>query len=52
MCKECKLSMEDLEVMTIGDCIDYIDTYITMKNPDESKKSNVRQATQTDFDNF
>lgn len=52
MCKECKLSIEDLEYMTIGNCIDYIDEYIRMKNPEENQKSNVRMANQNDFDNF
>lgn len=49
MCKQVKLDNDDLESMTIGNCLDYIDEYIEQKNP---KKSKVRQAQQSDFDNF
>ena len=53
MCKECKLSTDDLEHMTIGNAIDYIDEYISMKDPNnKNKNSGVREATQVDFDNF
>lgn len=52
MCKECKLSTEDLEHMTIGNCIDYIEEYISMKDTDKKKSNAVREATQADFDNF
>lgn len=49
MCKEVKLSNDDLENMTIGMCLDYIDEYVEQKDP---KKEKVRQATQDDFDSF
>ncbi|WP_381479731.1 hypothetical protein [Sporosarcina contaminans] len=41
----------DMEDMTIGGCLDFIDEYIDMKNPDRDKNQ-VRQAEQADFDNF
>lgn len=50
MCKQVKLDSNDLEEMTIGSCLDYIDEYIIKKNPD--KKSEVRQANQEDYDRF
>lgn len=53
MCKECKLTMEDLEVMDIGQAIDYIDHYVSMKEKkNKSNNSQVREANQNDFDNF
>lgn len=51
MCKEVKLSNDDLENMTIGMCLDYIDEYVEQKDPNK-KSEKVRQATQDDFDNF
>ncbi len=37
--------------MTIGDCIDYIEEFVQINNPDkEDKKS--RKATQEDFNAF
>lgn len=50
MCKEVKLNNDDLEDMTIGMCLDYIDEYVEQKNPDKPAK--VRRASQDDFDNF
>lgn len=35
--------------MTIGMCLDYINEYTSMRDPDREKN---RQATQSDFDNF
>ncbi|PEL44371.1 hypothetical protein CN607_01290 [Bacillus wiedmannii] len=49
LCYEAKLSYWDLEVMTIGDCFDYIAEYAEMKNLDKEK---VRKATQKDYDAF
>lgn len=51
LCHECKLAHEDLETMTVGMVLDYIDEYMDMKNPNK-KKQNTRKASQTDFDNF
>lgn len=49
LCRQCGLSKEDLEDMTIGMCLDYIDEYIEMQNP---KKKKARRATQSDYDAF
>lgn len=49
MCKQAELDHSDMGLMTIGGCIDYIDTYIDMKNPDREV---TKQADQKDFDNF
>ncbi|UNP79065.1 hypothetical protein MN033_08965 [Bacillus nitratireducens] len=51
LCYLSKLTSEDLEVMTIGDCLDYIEEFVQISNPEkEDKKS--RKATQEDFDAF
>ena len=50
LCHECKLAHEDLETMTIGMVLDYIDEYMEMKNP--NKKPQVRKASQSDYDAF
>lgn len=43
-------------MMTVGDCLDYVDEYNDLTKPKDSKKegskSAVRKATQADFDNF
>ena len=49
LCRKCDLYRDDLEGMTIGMCLDYIEEYIGMDKPDNAK---VRIATQKDFDNF
>lgn len=49
MSKEVKLTNEDMEDMTIGMCLDYIDEYVEQKNPN---KNRIRKATQDDFDKF
>ncbi|HFJ9448154.1 TPA: hypothetical protein ACGW2Y_005203, partial [Bacillus tropicus] len=51
LCYSCKLSKEDLEDMTIGDCLDYIDEYVELRNP-KKEQENTRKATQDDFNNF
>lgn len=51
MCKETNLEHDDLEYMTIGMALDYIDEYIERKNPDR-KNNSVRDASQNDFDKF
>lgn len=39
--------------MTIGGTLDYIDSYLEMKNPDKNKSNNeVRKASQQDMDLF
>jgi len=49
MCKQCGLDKDDLEDMTIGFCLDYIDEWIESRKPEKEK---VRKATQSDFDSF
>ena len=49
LCRKVDLYREDLEYMTIGMCLDYIEEYIQMNKPANAK---VRTATQRDFDNF
>ncbi|WP_197219470.1 hypothetical protein [Bacillus mycoides] len=49
MCYKCKLTKADLEDMTIGMCLDYIDEYLEMQKPQKEK---VRKATQEDFNSF
>lgn len=49
MCYKCKLSLNDLEIMTIGMCLDYIEEYLEQSDP---KKQRKRKATQADMDSF
>jgi hypothetical protein len=49
LCRKAKLNNEDMEIMTIGMCLDYIEEYVDMNNP---KKSKNRKASQSDFDSF
>lgn len=50
MCKKVEIGLGEMELMTVGMCLDYIDEYIEQQNP--TKKEKVRRATQDDFDNF
>lgn len=50
MCKKSKLTVDDMDYMTIGMCLNYIDEYFESINPD--KKPKKRKATQSDFDSF
>lgn len=50
LCKKVELSKEDMEDMTIGMCIDYMEEVIEMNNGE--KKQKARKATQDDFDSF
>lgn len=49
LCYQCNLTNADLQIMTVGNCLDYIQEWIEQHNP---KKKKVRKATQADFDNF
>lgn len=49
LCRQVDLSLDDLEEMTIGMCLDYIDEYVEMNTPSKDKK---RRASQKDFDSF
>ncbi|EAA0411960.1 hypothetical protein B4X80_15815 [Listeria monocytogenes] len=48
-CKQVGLTSEDMQVMDIGDCLDYIQEWIDHNDPKKEKK---RKATQADFDSF
>lgn len=50
LCYKCKLSYADIDIMTIGGCLDYIDEWIDLH--DEEKEPEVREATQADIDRF
>lgn len=50
LCKQSGLDRDDLEDMTIGMCLDYIQMYVEMNKP--NKKKPVRRAMQRDFDGF
>lgn len=55
ICKEIKLSIQEMEMMDIGQCLDYIQEWINEKtsNKDSDKHmKNKRKATQADFDAF
>lgn len=39
LCRECGLTHNDLEHMTFGMALDYIDEYLDMKNPEGKKDS-------------
>lgn len=49
-CKLVGLTLDDMEYMTIGQCLDYVDEYFRLKNGD--KEETVRNARQSDFDSF
>ncbi|MEK3997912.1 hypothetical protein MHI59_03085 [Bacillus sp. FSL K6-2822] len=51
LCYKTGLSRADLDDMTIGMCLDYIDAYIDMQNPEKNKEKE-RKASQEDFNNF
>lgn len=41
MCKEVGLTMADLDTMTIGMTLDYIDEYLALKDPKHKEKTTV-----------
>jgi hypothetical protein len=49
MCKKSGLDRADMDDMTIGMCLDFIDQYIESHNPKEKK---AKKASQKDFDSF
>jgi hypothetical protein len=46
---KCGLTLADLEQMTIGSVLDFVDDYIERQKPESEK---VRKASQSDFDSF
>ena len=51
VCRQVGLDHSDLEDMTIGMCMDFIDEYLDMHDP-KRKKNRVRKANQADMDRF
>lgn len=49
-CKLAGLTINDMEYMTIGECLDYIENYVDIKNG--KQEETVRKANQDDFDAF
>ncbi|MBS6888631.1 MAG: hypothetical protein E6377_17960 [Clostridium sp.] len=49
LCKKVDLDKNDMEDMTIGMCIDYMEEVVSNNSPDKKK---CRKATQADFDSF
>jgi len=41
-----------MEEMTIGDCLDFIQEYIDSQKKQNKQKTNIRKASQDDFDSF
>lgn len=41
-----------MEYLTIGFCLDYISEYQEASKPKDKKEKSVRNASQSDFDNF
>jgi hypothetical protein len=49
MCKKSGLDRADMDDMTIGMCLDFIEEYIDYQKPNEKK---AKKASQKDFDSF
>ena len=47
VCKQVGLTMEEMELLDIGDCLDYVETYL-----EEKSSQKVKKATQRDMDLF
>ncbi|MBL1226608.1 hypothetical protein [Enterococcus sp. BWR-S5] len=54
ICKEIGLSFAELEIMDIGQCLDYVQQWIDEKTAEINPAGtpSVRKAGQTDFDSF
>ena len=46
------LTLRDFEYMTVGMILDFIVTYNNLKLADEEDEGGIREATQSDFDNW
>ncbi|EQC0678509.1 MULTISPECIES: hypothetical protein [Listeria] len=44
------MTIDDLEIMTLGSCLDYFAEFEEAQNPEKKKKA--RRASQADFDAF
>ncbi|WIL39750.1 hypothetical protein QN089_05635 [Kurthia sp. YJT4] len=52
LCRTNKLTHDDMAMMTIGMCLEYIETYNEVHHSKSTKKNKVVQAKQSDFDAF
>ncbi len=51
-CRQVGLSIDDMEKMNIGQCLDHIQEWIDSQTKKPSEKAVSRKATQDDFNNF
>jgi hypothetical protein len=49
ICYQAGLRMDDLLIMTVGNCLDFIQEFVEYNKPAKKK---ARKAKQSDFDNF
>jgi hypothetical protein len=49
MCKKAGLTFDEMDQLTIGGCLDFVDEFIEQSKPSKPK---ARQASQADFDKF
>lgn len=49
LCYQSNLTIHDLEIITVGMALDYIQEFVEFQKPSKEKK---RKATQRDFDFF
>ena len=49
ICKKIGLTADEMEIMDIGSCLDFIQEYI---DQNQSSEQNERKASQSDFDSF
>ena len=49
MAKECGITFEEMENMSVGNVLDVVYTYIELHDPN---RKNVRPATQADIDRY
>lgn len=52
MCRQVNLHGDDMDNMTVGMCLDYMEEFIEQQNPNHKRKKKERKATQADFDAF
>lgn len=53
ICQKIDLSIDDLDHMNIGGCLDLMQEWIdNYKDQNERKEESTRKATQADFDSF
>lgn len=50
ICKNIGLTVEEMDTMNIGQCLDYMQEWIDTHSKEDNTKT--RKATQDDFNNF